>query len=177
MFEQLSFYWKLFISFVKPGLLGFGGGPASIPFIEKEVCDKNNWMTHEEFFEALALGNSLPGPITTKLAAIVGYKVGGITGMTVAITGMVVPTAILVVLLTNLYMKYKNIPKIEGIIHVLKVVVVVLLLQVTWELGKNGITDKLTICIFIAATIAIFTFKLHPLLVIVLAIVFALIFL
>jgi chromate transporter len=176
MWESLSIFWDLFIGFVKPGLFGFGGGPASIPFIEKEVVDHYQWMTQEEFTDALALGNTLPGPITTKLAAIVGYKVAGIPGMMVALSGMVIPTAILVVLLTHLYLKYKNIPKIEGVMSVLRVVVVVLLLEVVWDLGSKGIVDKISIGIFVVAFIAIFMFNFHPILVIILAILFGLVF-
>lgn len=174
MWEQIELLWKLFIGFVKPGLFGFGGGPASIPFIEKEVVDHYGWMTQEEFIEALALGNSLPGPITTKVAAIVGYKVAGVGGMISAIIGMVAPTAVLVVLLTSFYMKYKNVPKIEGIIKVLRVVVVVLLLEITWKMGFQEISDKKTIGIFLVAVLAVFVFKLHPMLVIFLAILFGL---
>jgi chromate transporter len=176
MLEKVELYWQLFIGFVRPGLFGFGGGPASIPFIEKEVVQHYGWLNQEEFLDILALGNTLPGPITTKLAAIIGYKVAGIPGMFFAISGMVVPTAILVVILTSLYVKYKNIPKIDGVIQVLKVIVIVLLLQVTWELGLKGVTDKLTVGIFIFSLLAVFLLNVHPLLLIGAGIVFALIF-
>ncbi|MGO4886584.1 chromate transporter [Anaerobacillus sp. MEB173] len=177
MNESLKIYWELFVGFVKPGLFGFGGGPASIPFIQKEVVENYQWMENEEFLDMLALGNTLPGPITTKLAAIVGYKVGGVMGIVVAITGMVLPTAILVILLTSLYIKFKNVSKIESVVQVLRVVVIVLLLQVTWELGLKEVSDKVTIAIFVVTVIGVFIFKFNPLLIIALAVIFGLIFL
>ncbi|WP_202079126.1 chromate transporter [Caldalkalibacillus salinus] len=176
MAESLITYWQLFIGFVKPGLFGFGGGPASIPFIEKEVVENYGWMTHDEFMEALALGNTLPGPITTKIAAIVGYKVGGVFGIVSAIGGMVIPTAVLVVILTTLYIKFKNISKIEGIVKVLRVVVIVFLLQVTWELGMKEMTNTMNIAIFGVAAVLIFVFHLHPLAVIGIAILFGVVY-
>ena len=61
-------YWQIFLAFFIPGIVGYGGGPASIPLIEHEVVDRYGWLTVQEFSEVLALGNSLPGPIATKLA-------------------------------------------------------------------------------------------------------------
>lgn len=61
-------YWQLFLAFFIPGILGYGGGPASIPLVEHEVVENYEWMTTQEFSEVVALGNSLPGPIATKMA-------------------------------------------------------------------------------------------------------------
>jgi len=55
-------YIKIFWAFFIPGILGYGGGPASIPLIENEVVDRYDWMTVNEFSEVLAMGNALPGP-------------------------------------------------------------------------------------------------------------------
>ncbi len=60
--------WRIFLAFFRVGMLGYGGGPASIPLVHKEVVDHYKWMTDEEFGDVLALGNTLPGPIVTKLA-------------------------------------------------------------------------------------------------------------
>jgi len=72
--------WKLqgdlFMAFCRVGLLGFGGGPSAIPLFHQEVVRKYGWMDEEEFGDTLALANTLPGPIATKLAGYIGYKVG-----------------------------------------------------------------------------------------------------
>ncbi|MBW1824896.1 MAG: chromate transporter, partial [Deltaproteobacteria bacterium] len=65
----------LFYTFAKIGILGFGGGHAMIPLIQIEVVDNYKWLTIEEFTEALAMANSLPGPITTKMSFFTGYKI------------------------------------------------------------------------------------------------------
>ena len=78
-------YWQLFLAFFIPGILGYGGGPASIPLVEHEVVEKYEWMTTQEFSEVVALGNSLPGPIATKMAGYIGYTEGGILGAVIAL--------------------------------------------------------------------------------------------
>ncbi|RKJ34138.1 chromate transporter, partial [Butyricicoccus sp. 1XD8-22] len=74
-------YIQIFLAFFYPGILGYGGGPATIPLIEHEVVENYGWMTTSEFSEVLALGNSLPGPIATKMAGFIGYEVGGVLGV------------------------------------------------------------------------------------------------
>lgn len=91
----IMIYWKMFIAFFRIGLLGYGGGPGSIPLIHKEVVDKYKGMDDEDFGELLALANTLPGPIATKLA--------GYIGMTIAVLATILPTIVLmIVLLTSL---------------------------------------------------------------------------
>ena len=71
---------NIFIAFFRSGMLGFGGGPSSIPLVHKEVVGTFKWMDDDEFSDVLALGNTLPGPINTKMAGYIGYRVGGIMG-------------------------------------------------------------------------------------------------
>ena len=65
-------YWEIFVAFFIPGIVGYGGGPASIPLVENEVVGRYSWMTVNEFSEMLAIANSLPGPIATKMAGYIG---------------------------------------------------------------------------------------------------------
>ena len=67
--------FKLFIAFFKIGAFTFGGGYAMIPIIEKEVVDKNHWLTKEEFIDMLAVVQSLPGPIAINSSVYIGYKI------------------------------------------------------------------------------------------------------
>ena len=59
---------QLFMAFFRVGMLGYGGGPSSIPLVHKEVVEKYKWMNDDEFADVLALRNTLPGPISTKMA-------------------------------------------------------------------------------------------------------------
>jgi len=104
----------LFIAFCRVGLLGFGGGPSAIPLFHQEVVRKYGWMDEEEFGDTLALANTLPGPIATKLAGYIGYKVGGKTGCINALIASVIPTSLMMVLLIGLLQKYKDIPWVQN---------------------------------------------------------------
>lgn len=78
-------YIQLFMAFFVSNILGYGGGPASIPLIQKEVVDRYHWLTVKEFSEMLAIGNALPGPIATKMAGFIGYQQAGILGSVIAL--------------------------------------------------------------------------------------------
>ena len=69
---------NLMVGFARTGVTGYGGGPSTIPLIEYEAVQKYKWMTEDEFGDILALANTLPGPIATKMAAYIGYKVNGL---------------------------------------------------------------------------------------------------
>ena len=73
-------YLKLFWSFFKIGLFGFGGGYGMISMIQFDVVDKNGWMTNSEFADILALSQMTPGPISINCATYIGYNQGGIIG-------------------------------------------------------------------------------------------------
>ena len=88
-------YVQIFLAFFIPGIIGYGGGPASIPLIENEVVDTYGWMTTAEFSDTLALGNALPGPIATKIAAYIGYNQAGVLGAGVALFAIIGPSLIL----------------------------------------------------------------------------------
>ena len=81
----MNLYLNIFIAFFRSGMLGFGGGPSSIPLIHKEVVSTFKWMTDDEFSNVVALGNTLPGPINTKMAGYIGYRVGGMIGLLIAV--------------------------------------------------------------------------------------------
>ena len=70
----------IFIAFFRSGMLGYGGGSSAIPLVKKEVVDTYKWMNDDEFGDLLAIANTLPGPIATKLAGYIGYRVGGYFG-------------------------------------------------------------------------------------------------
>ena len=85
------------LAFFRIGMLGFGGGPSSIPLVHQEVVKKYEWMTDDEFGDTLALANTLPGPIATKMAGYIGYRVAGIWGYLMLLLASVIPTVVLMI--------------------------------------------------------------------------------
>jgi chromate transporter len=119
----------LALAFGKVGVFGFGGGPAFIPLIEREVL-RRGWLTREAFLDAFAFGNALPGPITTKLAGFVGYRVAGWPGATIALLALTLPTILAMVALAALFVRAHELTLLERFLAGLRPVVIALLVLV-----------------------------------------------
>ncbi len=126
-------YWKIFYANFISNLLGYGGGPATIPLLEYEVVDRYGWFTNQEFSEIVALGNGLPGPIATKMAAYIGYDQGGMLGAVIALFATVAPSIILLIVLLGILMKYKNSPKVQMLTKIVRPTIAVLLGIMTYD--------------------------------------------
>jgi chromate transporter len=133
----------IFFAFFRVGILGYGGGPSSIPLVHKEVVEKYQWMDSDEFSDILALGNALPGPIATKMAGYIGYRVGGIFGMVNALLATIVPTVFLMILLLTVLNAYKDEPWVNGMAEAVVPVVAVMLGVLTWDFIKKSGKSKM----------------------------------
>jgi len=171
---MISQLWDLLIAFARASNLGFGGGPAVIPLIKIEVVERYHWMTNAEFTDALAVGNALPGPIATKLAGYVGYQEAGWLGALVANIGVILPTALAVILLAQFLMKYSNSPVLKGMLKGVRPVVVVLIAQTAFEMGIGSFPNLTTWGIALATVVSLYWLKLHPALIIILSMAFGL---
>ena len=180
--------WPLFLAFLKVGVLGYGGGPSVIPLVQKETVDVYHWMNETEFVDSLAMANALPGPIAVKMSVYVGYRVGGVPGAALALLGMVAPAIILIFLVSLVYWKIKDHPKMTAALKAARPAVVGLLLWTTLDLGKPillGNAEKgwlpfrssWSLWLLAVVSFAAITFlKVHPALVILGAAVIGLIF-
>lgn len=126
MSEFASRLVQLFVAFFRANIFGYGGGPSTIPLIEAEAVNNYQWMTQEEFADALAIGNTLPGPIATKMAGFVGYHVAGWPGAAVALIATVAPTVIAMIALYTVLSRFKSSPLVQGMIAGVRPIVWVL---------------------------------------------------
>lgn len=175
-------YWHIFVAFFIPGILGYGGGPSSIPLIEKEVVGRYGWMTTHEFSEMLALGNALPGPIATKMAGYIGYQQGGIIGSVIALFATVAPSLIIMIPLLGLLLKYKNSPQVKLMTQLVRPAIAVLLGVMTINFFISSVSTQgagvaHTIGIAVVSFLLIKKWKVHPAFVILGALLFGAFFL
>ncbi|PTX64663.1 chromate transporter [Melghirimyces profundicolus] len=126
-------YFKIFWAFFISNLLGYGGGPSTIPLIQKEVVDHYKWLSLKEFGDLLALGNALPGPIATKIAGFVGFQVGGSLGAATALAATVLPSAIAVILLFKFVDLFKDSDQVKAMTRSVQPVIAVLLGILAWQ--------------------------------------------
>ncbi|HZH58286.1 MAG TPA: chromate transporter [Metabacillus sp.] len=163
-------YWEIFLAFFIPGILGYGGGPASIPLIENEVVDRYGWMNVNEFSEVLALGNALPGPIATKMAGYIGYQQGGVLGSFIGVFATVAPSLILMIVLLGFLYKYKDSPKVKRMTTFIRPAIAVLLGVMAFSFFFTSYQDTgmwQTLFLVVASFFLLEKLKVHPALVIV----------
>ncbi|MCM3159910.1 chromate transporter [Metabacillus litoralis] len=163
-------YWEIFLAFFIPGILGYGGGPASIPLVENEVVDRYGWMNVNEFSEVLALGNALPGPIATKMAGYIGYQQGGVLGSLVGIFATVAPSLILMIVLLGFLYKYKDSPKVKRMTTFIRPTIAVLLGMMAFSFFFTSYQDTgiyQSLFLVVISFLLLEKVKVHPALVIV----------
>lgn len=167
----------IFIAFFRSGILGFGGGPSAIPLVQHEVVRVYKWMNDDEFGDVLALANALPGPINTKMAGYIGWRVGGFMGMLNAIFATVVPTVALMILFLALLSAYKDKPWVAGMSQAVLPVAGVLMGILTWEFiqkSNQSLGWIYSLLLVIASFLAMQLFGVHPAIVIAVLLIVAL---
>jgi chromate transporter len=166
---------NLFIGFFLANVFGYGGGPSSIPLMHQEIVPNHNWLTNAEFSNMLALGNALPGPIATKIAAYVGYNVAGWMGFGIALFATVVPSAIALIIFLRILQKYRKSPSIKGMTLLVQPVLAIMMVLLVWSSSWDSVK---VIGLLQFAGIALASFyllekrKIHPAFVIVAAFVY-----
>ena len=99
---------RLFVAFLKIGAFSFGGGYAMLPFIQREIVNKNNWIDVNEFMDIIGISQMTPGPIAINSATFVGYDVSGILGSIMATLGVVFTSFILVSIISKMLEKFNE---------------------------------------------------------------------
>ncbi|AIA75241.1 chromate transporter [Halomonas campaniensis] len=127
--KQSALFW----AFLRVGILGFGGGPAMIPLVRAEVVTRHKWLTDEEFADVLAIGNTLPGPIATKMPGYIGYRVGGVSGCIAAVVAVIVPMIAAMIVMLGIFSRYRDVAWIRGMGQAVIPVVMIMMGQLTWD--------------------------------------------
>ena len=104
--KKLKQLFKLFFTMFKIGLFTFGGGYAMIAVIEREIVEKNSWISHEEYMDIIAIAESSPGPIAINTATFVGYKIQKVLGSIFATLGVVLPSFIVIYAISFFYEQF-----------------------------------------------------------------------
>lgn len=156
-------YLTLFLSFLKIGLFGFGGGYAILALIQHEVVDINQWMTINEFTDIVAISQATPGPIVINCATYVGYTAtNSILGAALATFAVCLPALILASLASRFIYKFRHNKYVDAAFNGLRPAMVGLILAAGLSLinGDNFI-DYISVIIFIVVAVATY-FKVNP---------------
>lgn len=146
----MSVMTELFLTFAKIGLFTFGGGYAMISIIEDNCVEKKKWISHEDMMELTVIAESTPGPIAINMATSVGYRQAGISGAIAATIGVVLPSFVIIYLISNMLDNFLAIPVIASAFKGIKVGVGILILNaginMIKKMNKKPFPMVVTIC-------------------------------
>ncbi|MBP5614323.1 MAG: chromate transporter [Bacteroidales bacterium] len=133
-------YLQLFLTYLKIGFFGFGGGYAMLSLIQNETVVRHAWITGAEFSDILALSQMTPGPIAINSATYIGYTVAGFPGAVAATSAVCLPCLLLMILITRFVLRLKENPYLKGAIAGIRPVVIGMIAAATMLLvfPKNG---------------------------------------
>lgn len=158
-------YKQLIIGMGRTGILGFGGGPSVIPLIRHESVTRYQWVEDDEFGEILAIANTLPGPIATKMAAYLGYRIKGWSGAAVSVLAHILPSCLAMVFLVAFIGTLSNSVIIQNMIGAVIPVVAVMLGQMAYEFAEKAVKGLgwiMGIILFAISFFLLQTITLHP---------------
>ena len=169
---MISTLIALFISYLKIGFFGFGGGYAMLSLIHSEVVVRNGWITNGEFTDIVAISQMTPGPIAINSATYIGYEVAGIFGSVVATVAVCLPAMTLMMLITHFFLRLEHNRYVRGVVMGMRPVVVgmiasaALLLILPHDTEGQSFIDGWSWAIF-AIALLLSARKLNPILLIV----------
>ena len=120
-------YLQLFLSFLQIGAFSFGGGYAAMPLIQNQVVQLHPWLSQSEFTDLITMSQMTPGPIAVNSATFVGTRIAGVPGALAATIGCVLPSCILVTILAKIYLKYRSLSLLQGILKSLRPAVIAMI--------------------------------------------------
>ncbi|MEE1260132.1 MAG: chromate transporter [Paludibacteraceae bacterium] len=170
---DIIMYLKLFWSFFKIGLFGFGGGYGMISMIQFDVVDKNRWMTNSEFADILALSQMTPGPISINCATYIGYNQGGIIGAIFTTFALCLPTILLMAIVITWLFKNKENHYVKALLSSLNPIVVGLIFSAgVLMMNKENFVGFESVIVCAIVFVATFFFKVNPIYLIIMSGIF-----
>ena len=140
--------------FLKLGTVSFGGPAAHIAMMEDEVVRRRAWLTHEEFLDLVGAVNLIPGPNSTELAIHVGSERAGWRGLIVSGACFILPAVAIVSAIAWAYVRFGTLPAAAGLLYGVKPVVIAVVLQALWGLGRTALKTWWLAALGIAAALA-----------------------
>ncbi len=145
---------QLAMLFLRLGITVFGGPAAGIAMMEDEVVNRRRWLDRQRFLDLLGAANLLPGPSSSELAIYIGQSQAGWAGLLLGGVCFVLPAALLTAVIAWAYLRFGSLPQAAGILYGIRPVVVAIILQALWRLGKTALKTRLLVTIAIGAAAA-----------------------
>ena len=158
-----------FLTFCKIGAFTLGGGYAMIPLLEREVVDKNAWLSKEDFMDIMAVSQATPGLFAINMASHIGNKIGGWKLGAVCSLGVALPSIVCILLIAMFFNAFRDNIYIEKIFRGIRPAVVALIAVPTFRLGQRAKLNWYTIWIPVVCALAIWALGVSPIYIILIA--------
>src|SRR5712691_1798721 len=160
--------WFLFLSFLRIGSTAFGGFMALISVVQDEIVERKKLLTHNEMLDGISLATILPGPIAVNVVAYVGYKLRGGPGALVSATGVILPSFVLIVVLSAAYFLWGQAPAVSKLFLGFVPAVTAVIVHAAWGMARKTILGlhELTIAV-IAGLLLLYKGGFHVTLIII----------
>ncbi len=152
--------FEAFLYWLKLGFISFGGPAGQISMMHQELVEKRRWISEHRFLHALNYCMVLPGPEAQQLAVYIGWLMHGTWGGIMAGTLFVLPSLIILIVLTYIYLAFGSLPIVAGILYGIKPVVVAIVIHAAYRIGSRALKNEILWGIAATAFIAIFVFKI-----------------
>ena len=136
---------EVFLAFLRLGFTAFGGPAAHIGMFRQEFVQRRKWLSDEEFLDLLGATNLIPGPNSTEMAIHIGFRHAGWLGLIAGGVAFTVPAMLIVLGLSWAYVQFGSTPQATALMYGIKAVVIAIIVQALWELGRKAIKNKATV--------------------------------
>lgn len=147
---------EVLASFLKLGFIALGGPAAHIGMFRDEFVLRRKWLTDEAFLDLLGATNLIPGPNSTEMAIHIGFLRAGWAGLIAGGLAFTLPAMLIVLVFAWLYVEYGSTPQASWLLYGVKPVMIAIILQALWELGRKAIKGRLTLAIGIVCIVLYF---------------------
>jgi chromate transporter len=133
--------WDIFLYFLKLGTFGFGGPVALVGYMQRDLVERDRWVSQGEFSQGVALAATLPGPLAAQVAMWIGYLKQGFWGCTVASIGLIGPPFLIVLILAAIYVRFEEASWIRALFYGIGPAVAALIAEACYHLSRRYVTD------------------------------------
>ena len=156
--KKTATLFELFWTFFKIGALTFGGGLAMMPIMRREVVEKEHWVDDDDIIKILVISETTPGVFAVNAATFIGYKIAGFWGSVVATLGVVVPSFIIISVISLFIVQFKQLTLVAYAFYGIQAGVSILILRAAMKLSRKVHFNIFAFAVFSASIlIALFT--------------------
>lgn len=165
--NNLKFLLEIYITFLKLGTFGFGGGFALVNLMEKEIVEEKKWMEKEKLIDVFGISQCLPGAIALNSSGFVGYSIAKIPGAMAAMLGNITSPIIIVLTMSILFQKFSSYAVVQQAFNGIRPAIIGLIAFAAYNVGKASLKDGICVAISLSAFIGVLFLELHPILLII----------